>query len=147
MSKESMITDLKNMAGQALRMWGLEEDSANESVHTQAYAQICTAIAALNAPKPFIQIGPDIINRADIVRVEILEAKTYTDSDRIMWPKRVKVVFRDIDGGTSDSSYSTYEEHPFDSREAKAILAWFEGQVEVLVPYEGPEIVEQNAAE
>ena len=29
------------------------------------------AIAALNAPKPFLQIGPDFFNRSDIVRVEI----------------------------------------------------------------------------
>jgi hypothetical protein len=145
MANERLVTSLEAMADRVLQMWqdeGTTEEKTDEEInaaearYAQSYAQICTAIAALNAPKPFLQIGPDIINRSDIVRVEILEARAYTGSDKIMWPKRVKMIFRDIDGGTSDSSYSSFKEYPFDSPEAKAILAWLGDQVEVLVPFE-----------
>lgn len=129
MTNEQKITDLKNMAGQALRTWGVEDDSAKESAHAQAYAQICTAIAALNAAneKPFIQIGSDIIRKSDIVKLEIKEANS------LYGYKHLYLYTRNIsDNGEGYGSSSEHTVYKYDSSEAQALLTWLAGQSEIL---------------
>lgn len=131
MDNEQMINQLENLAGQAFRSWGVADDLSKESLHAQAYAQCCTAITALNAPKPFIQIGNHIIRRDDVIRVEIKEANNYYNE-----PKHVRLYTRDVYGGESYGSTTNYEKFPYGSPEAKAVLAWFKDYAEVIVPCE-----------
>jgi hypothetical protein len=140
MSNEQMINQLENMAGQAFRSWGVTDDLSKESMHSQAYALCCTAIAALNAPKPFLQIGPDFFNRSDIVRVEIKEAGGYYNGD----PKKIELYTRDLVGSECYSSCSTCHIYKYDSFEGKAILAWLQGQSEVIVSYEVLDLVSEG---
>jgi hypothetical protein len=127
MNKENMLSTLEGMAEGMENRWRETLDE-RDTQFAQSYAQICQAITALNAPKPFVQIGANIINRADIIRVEIKEFNSYYNE-----PKHVRVYTRDVYGGESYGSTTNYVKFPFDSPEANAILAWLKDQTEVVV--------------
>ncbi len=81
--------------------------------------------------KQFIQIGCDIFNRADIIRVKICEP------DYAYNYSYIRLYTRDITGGVEASgSNSNWEIYKLDSPEGQAILEWLREQSEVLVPYE-----------
>jgi hypothetical protein len=85
-------------------------------------------------PKPFLQLGSEIIRKDDIIRAVILEEEKYSDGTRE--PKRIKVTLRELDTDEGYGSSSIRHEYSLDSPEGKAILEWLQEQSEVLVAYE-----------
>ncbi len=88
----------------------------------------------------FIQIGSEFINqsgRGDIIRAQILEEERYHDG-RIMYPKRLKVVLREIEGSEVCGSYSASKRYEFDTPEGQALFKWLTEHSEVLLPYSEP---------
>lgn len=129
MSNKEMLECLKGMLGIVASRWEDEYNESQEAQYALVYAQICTAIAALNAPKPFIQIGRDIINRADIIRVAI--EKRYRNVEY------VSIYTREIQPGPEGEavSYSFSRCYNLESDEARALLAWIRPQTELLASY------------
>lgn len=91
--------------------------------------------------KQFIQIGRDIINRADIIRVAICEP------DWLYKYSHIKLYTRDITGGVeANGSNSNWEIYKYHSPEGQALLEWLREQTEVLMPCEdvGPDEPDQE---
>jgi len=124
LNHENMASCLANMASVIADQWEASMDEVKDERYASTYAQICTALAAVSAPKPFIQIGQDIFNRADIIRVAI---EGYPDL-------RVCLYTREIQPGPENEgfSYSFNRSYSIDSDEGKALLNWLEPQIEVL---------------
>lgn len=81
--------------------------------------------------KQFIQIGRDIINRADIIRVSICEP------DWLYKYSHIRIYTRDITGGVEEhGSNSNWLIYRFHSPEGQALLEWLREQSEVLLPCE-----------
>ncbi len=122
----------EKMLSQMLRHLEMEYgDSSNadrDAQLAQAYAQLCTAIAALSMPRPFIQIGEHIINRADIIRVQISEANSLYSY------KHIKIYTRDVEGSEEYGSSSNWILYAYGSPEAQIFLAWIAEQSEILDP-------------
>jgi len=131
---KNMLSCLKGMADIMSRRWEEELEETDDTQYALVYAQLATAFAALNAPKPFLQIGPDFFNRSDIVRVEIKEADGYYSGD----PKKIHLYTRDLVGSECYSSCSTCHVYKYHSPEGQTLLEWLQGQSEVLIPYEDP---------
>lgn len=84
--------------------------------------------------KQFIQIGRDIFNRADIIRVAICEP------DYVYNYSYIRLYTRDITGGVEASgSNSNWKIYKFHSPEGQSLLEWLRTQSEILVPYEDPQ--------
>ena len=80
--------------------------------------------------KQFIQIGRDIINRADIIRAKISEP------DYVYNYSYIRLYTRDITGGVeANGSNSNWKIYKYHSPEGQALLEWLETQVEVLTPF------------
>lgn len=137
MNNEQMISCLEFMAERIAEYFGNGEgtDVRIDAQLAQSYAQICTAITALNAPKPFLQIGKDILRKEDIVRVEILEETRYRTDGSVMHPKSIQVYTRDLDGAEDHGSWNTWRNYVYHSPEGQALLGWLQGQSEVLLAY------------
>lgn len=138
MNNEQMINCLENMAERMVKFFENGEDFEADAQLAQAYAQICTAIAALNAPKPFIQIGNEIIRKDDIVRAVIFTEEQRYSNERSVAYKMVKLTLRELDTDEGYGSSSVRPEYDLDSPEGQALLGWLQGQSEVLIAYEEP---------
>lgn len=134
MLNKEMLECLKGMLEIVASRWEDEYKHEQEAQYALVYAQICNAIAALNAPKPFIQIGQDIFNRADIIRV-------------VIGRSLVCIYTREIQAGPEGEamSYSFSRSYALESDEARALLAWLRPQVELLASYREDEEIDCDA--
>ena len=148
-----MLTDaqlelLQVMAQQLEERWSICPPSEEPDV-ADIFAKVCQAITQFDQSVDqwaanyyiFIQIGNEFINqsgRGDIIRGQIIEEERYTDG-RIMYPKRLKVVLREIEGSEVCGSHSASKRYEFDSTEGQALFKWLTEHSEVLVPYANTE--------
>src|SRR5690242_12021168 len=107
MLTEAQLELLEFIAEQLETSWRSCSPSEEPGV-AQAFARVCQAITQFDQSVDqwaanhyiFIQIGNEFINqsgRGDIIRAQILEEERYQDG-RIMYPKRLKIVLREIEG-------------------------------------------------
>ncbi len=136
MNNENMLSALSTMASIMADRWEISIDEAKYTQYAQAYAQIATAIAALSAPKPFVQIGKDIIRKNDILRIQILEENRSTYDNTVIDPKSITVWLREIDAAEDHGSRSCWRTYVYHSPEGQTLLEWLQGQSEILMPYE-----------
>lgn len=125
LNNEQMISCLEGLAETMARRWEEELNEGRDTVYAQAYAQLCQAVAALNAPKPFLQLGMHFLSKDNVLRVTICGGK--------------------VEVATKEMTTGGYEGYPaeaklfryhIDSPQGKALLEWLQGQSEILMAYE-----------